>query len=114
MGTPRSVSRKLREMLGAEAATTMVDWLDELDERRDTLRLDLRADVAELRQEVAALRSDTRAEFAALREEIRVGLASADAKAAQRNADFMKWMLGFWITSFIGIVATILAAVRSR
>jgi uncharacterized coiled-coil DUF342 family protein len=125
-------------MLGAEAAESMIDWLDELDEHRDVHRLEVRADIAEVRQElradiaevrqelraeIAELRQEMRAGFAAvdarfagvyaklgeLREEMRVGFAAVDAKIEQRNAQLMKWMIGFWVGSFAGIVGAILA-----
>ena len=121
MATPRAVSRRLREMLGAEAAQSMVDWLDGLEEHHDSLRHEVRADMAELRQEFAVLRAEMRIGFAAvdvklatLREEMRVGFAAVDAKIAERNATLMKWMIGFWIGSFVGIVGAILAASRMR
>ena len=105
MATPKAAARKLREMLGAEAADTMVDWLDGLEAERDERRREWRAEVAGLRQEMAALRAE-------LRSEMRAGFAAFDAKLAQRNADLMKWMVGFWLTSFIGILGAILALGR--
>ena len=122
MATPKPVARRLREMLGAEAADTMVEWLDGLEAERDERRREWRAEVAGLRQEMLALRADT----AELRAEMRAGFAAVDArftgfdarfaafdaKLAQRNADLMKWMVGFWLASFIGILGAILALGR--
>jgi hypothetical protein len=50
--------------------------------------------------------------LAQLREEMRVGFAAVDAKIGQRNANLLKWMIGFWIGSFAGIVGTMLALAR--
>ena len=105
MATPRPVSRKLREMLGAEAAQSMIDWLDGIDEGRDLLRMELRTEIAELREEM-------RTGFAQLREEVRVGFAAVDAKIEQRNANLLKWMVGFWLGSFAGILGAMLALAR--
>lgn len=123
MATPRPVSRKLREMLGAEAGQSMIDWLDGIDDRRRELRHDvddqialLRVDFAQLREEmrvgIAQLREEMRGDSARLREEMRVGFAAVDAKIEQRNANLLKWMIGFWLGSFAGIVGAMLALAR--
>ena len=141
MAAPKHVAKKLREMLGNEAGESMVDWLDERDTHYDVLRQETRADIAELRQEtraefaavrqeIHALRDETRAEFAAvrqeihtLREEMRAGFAAAESKVAQgcaamevkfaqRNAELMKWALGFWIASLLGVVGALAALTR--
>ena len=109
MATPKPVSRKLREMLGTEAAATMVAWLDGLEDRQDTLRREMRADIAELRQEMVALRQELRQEMAALRQELAALRAELRREMVERNSDLIKWMMGFWLTSFAGIVATIIA-----
>ena len=125
MPTPRPVSKKLREMLGTEAAETMVEWLDGLDERQDTLRREMRAEFAAVRQEMTvvrqemvALRTELSAELrvgvAELREEMRAGFAAVDAKIAQRNANLMKWMIGFWLASFGGSITAIFAFGHTR
>ena len=76
MPTPKPVSKRLREMLGGEAAEAMIDYLDNLDHRDDLIREAVRAGVepfrAETRSEIATLKAETgalRAETAALREE---------------------------------------------
>ena len=137
MPTPRPVSKRLREMLGAEAAETMVDWLDglethreegrrELREEMSALRVELRGemgqlrgemgrlrgDMGELRQEMAELRGEMRAGFAEIRQEMRVGFAAVETKSSQRNADLTKWMIGFWLASFVGMISAILALGR--
>ena len=135
MPTPRPVSKKLREMLGAEAADTMVEWLEGLEVHRDTFRREVRTDIAEVRHEVAALRQSVRQETAGLRRdmaalkedaavlraEMRVGfaelrqeMAAAEARAERRTANLMKWMMGFWVTSLLAVVGAILAIAKSR
>jgi hypothetical protein len=100
---PNKVARKLNESLGSEAGDAMVDWMNGTEE---TTR-ELRADIAELRQ-------DMNVRFAELRQEMRVGFANVDAKfaamdaaAAKRHADFMKWTLGFWAVSLVTLVGAI-------
>lgn len=86
----------------------MVDWMN----RTEGATRELRADIAELRHEMNV-------RFAELREEMRSGFAgvnaqfaAADAAAAQRHADFMKWTLGFWAVSLVTLVAAIAAFSR--
>jgi len=119
-------------MLGTEAAETMVQWLDELEADHDSLGRELRtemtavrAEIGAVRTEMTALRAEIRGEMtagfaavdvklAALREEMRVGFAAVGERIEQRNASLMKWMIGFWIGSFVGIVGAILAVSRIR
>jgi hypothetical protein len=128
MAAPKHVAKKLREMLGNEAGESMVEWLDERDTHYDVLRQEARADIAELRQEtraefaavrqeMAALREEMRAgfsavdvKFAQLREDMRAGFAALEIKFSQRNAELMKWALGFWIASLLGVVGALAAA----
>jgi hypothetical protein len=90
---PREVSKKLREILGTEAAETMVDWMDQRERHYEELRQETRADIAEVRQETNALRQETRVEFAGvrleivqLREETRVEFAKIRQEIAAESA----------------------------
>ena len=116
MAAPHKFTRKLHEVIGAEAADAMVDWMNRTDEHFG----ELHADIAELRQEMNV-------KFADVREEMRVGFAKVDARfgalevkmdakfAAQdakldtKFAEFMKWTLGFWVASLITYVGAIVA-----
>lgn len=120
MATPKPVSKRLREMLGTEAAETMVEWLNGLETHQDALRREVHADIAALRQDMVALitelRAEMRAGFAAVDARfaaVDTKLAEADAKNAQRCANLLKWMIGFWLGSLAGIIATVLALGRA-
>jgi len=119
MAAPKHVAKKLREMLGNEAGESMVEWLDERDTHYDELRRETRAEFAALRQEMSGLRQELHVGFAAvdvklaqLREEMRAGFATMEVKIAQRNAELMKWALGFWIASLLGVVGALAALIR--
>lgn len=101
----------------------MVEWLDERDTLHDELRQEMRGEFAAVRQEMraefVAVRQESRAEFvavrqeiSALREEMRAGFAAMDVKFSERNAELMKWALGFWIASFLGVVGALVALTR--
>lgn len=102
MAMPRPVSKKLREMLGTEAAETMVDWLDGLETNNEALRRELHGEIAALRHEMAT-------SFAELRAEMRAGFAAADAKVAEQISSLLKWMIGFWLGSLAAIITAMLA-----
>jgi hypothetical protein len=123
MAAPKHVTKKLREMLGNEAGESMVEWLDARDTHVDELRQDMRGELADVRQEMRTEFAELRQEISALREEMRAGFAAMDAKMAhgfaaieiefsQRNAELMKWALGFWIASLLGVVAALAALTR--
>ena len=105
MATPRPVSKKLREMMGTEAAETMVEWLDGLETHHDAVRRELHADMAELRQEMRAGFAAVDAKFAHLDTKF----ADADARNAERINNLLKWMIGFWLGSLVTIITAILA-----
>ena len=94
MAAPKHVAKKLREMLGNEAGESMVEWLDERDTHHDDLR------------------RETRAGFAAADARIEQRFAPMEIKFAQRNAELMKWALGFWIASLLGVLGALAALTR--
>jgi predicted nucleic acid-binding Zn-ribbon protein len=138
MPAPHKLTRRLQELLGDEASDHMADWMNQTESELGNLRHELaefrqemRADFAEIRQEMnvrfaeirqemnvtfAELRQEMNARFAAVdaefadvRREMGVGFSAAEAAAAKRHADFMKWTLGFWAASLVTMVAAIAA-----
>jgi hypothetical protein len=114
MPAPNKVTRKLTEALGTDAGDAMADWMNGTDERF----LEVRADIAELKHETdvrfADLKQEMNVRFAEFRAEMRTGFANVDTKfamaeaaAAKRHADFMKWTLGFWAVSLVTLVGAI-------
>ena len=90
MPAPHKFLRRLHDVIGTEATDAMADWISRTDEKLD----ELTADLAELRQEM------------------RVGFANAEARAAQRHADLMKWMMGFWAASLVTYVGALVALAK--
>jgi len=76
------LSRQLRQTLGEEAAEDLVNWMHEMDAHRGASRDAIRADLAELRQEMHA-------GLATLREEMLAGFARADARDAELREDML-------------------------
>ena len=134
MAAPKHVAKKLREMLGNEAGESMVEWLDERDTHYDELRREMRAGFAaidarmeqrfaaseaKMEQRFAASEAKMEQRFAAFEtrftqmdSKMAQGFAAMDVKFSQRNAELMKWALGFWIASLLGVVAALTALTR--
>lgn len=129
MPVPNKVARKFNELLGSEATDAMAAWMNGIEENTGQLR----ADIAELRQEMNGRFEAINTRFAELRAEMRVGFANVDAKfaamdakfaamdakfatmdaaASKRHADFMKWTLGFWAVSLVTLVGAIATLAR--
>ena len=123
MAAPKHVAKKLREMLGNEAGESMVEWLDERDTHDDELRREMRAGFAavdaRIEQRFAAFEarltemdSKMTQRLADMDTRIAQGFAAMDVKFAHRNAELMKWALGFWIASLLGVVGALAALTR--
>lgn len=82
--TPR-LSHRLHATLGPDAAEDLVTMLDEMRAEHRDLKASIRADFAELRQEM------------------NVGFARLETLIERRSADLIKWSFVFWV----GAVAAI-------
>lgn len=104
-------------------------------------RQEVRADFAELRQEMHAefarvrqemndglssVRQDMNDGLASVRRdltdglaiahretaEVRIGLANLEKASAQRHAEFLRWMIGFWLLSLVTLIGSMVALAR--
>jgi hypothetical protein len=87
MPIPSSLSRKLQETLGEDAGGDLVTWLEEERAERLELRSQLRAELSEIRQHMAAM-------------EMRLTAQIADVKS-----DLMKWSFVFWCGAVAAVAA---------
>ena|SRR5579862_3329776 len=111
MPAPNEFTRKLTESVGKEAADQMVDWMHEREVDTSDLRNQVRADFAELRQEMHAgfARVDTKfdlvdARFAAIEARFASLEKTIEAKLAAATATQLKWSVAMWIATmaFLG------------
>src|SRR5216110_3404361 len=115
MSVPHKLSRRLTEVLGDEAADTMVDWMTHSDARLVEVHQELRADMAELRQEMRAGFANIEARFADVDTKfarVDAQFATAEAAAARRHEEFMRWTIGFWVLSLATLVGSVIAIAR--
>jgi exonuclease VII large subunit len=126
------LSKRFYDVLGEDVANELVDWfnavdltyradlreLNELNYARFEAKLEQRlAELrAELRQEMADLRAELREQIAGLRAEIRTDSQEVRTEVQQGNtalervrAELLRWMFGFWVTSFIGVAGLLIA-----
>ena len=101
--TPR-LSTKLQAALGHDATEDLVTWLE--DDIRDTMR----ADFAELRQELRASFSRMDERFHALETALRAEIHKVDLHVAESKADLMRWSFVFWVgaVSAIAVLAGVM------
>jgi hypothetical protein len=108
------LSRKLRQTLGDEAAEDLVNWMQHVDGHSaelGELREGIRADLAELRQEMHAGFAQADAKHAGLRQEMLTGFAQLETKIEKRTADLIKWSFVFWVGA-VGAIAMLAGALR--
>ena len=112
------LSKRFYDVLGEDVANELVDWfnavdlsyqadlrgLNELNYARFDAKLEQRlAELrAALRQEIAELRVELRTEIAGLRVDVRTELH-------QVRTELLRWMFGFWVTTFLGIAGLLIA-----
>jgi hypothetical protein len=112
MALPSNVARRLREVLGKEAAEDLVTWMDETST--------VRADLAELRHEMQAGFARMEARFEQLQVDLtgRIELARSEAKSdierlraetsaqiERSRADLIKCSFVFWVGAVTAIAA---------
>jgi hypothetical protein len=106
--TPR-LSRKLHETLGEEAAEDLVNWMQHMDARRAELRElnELNFSRIDARLAEVAMRAD----LAELRQEVRVGFADLEKRFERRFGDLIKWSFVFWVGA-VGAIAMLAGVLR--
>jgi hypothetical protein len=92
--TPR-LSQKLQQTLGGQEGAEFVNWMHEMDARV--------SDVA-THGDLAQLRADLRADFAEMRQEMQVGFAALETRFERRISDLIKWSFVFWVGA-VGAIA---------
>ena len=112
-------------VLGEDIANELVDWfnavdltyrtdlreLNELNFARFDAKLEQRlAELrAELRQELGELRAEVRTDIAGVRAELRTGLQDGNTALERVRGELLRWMFGFWVTTFIGLAGLMIA-----
>jgi hypothetical protein len=76
------------------------------------LRQEMHAEFARVRQEMSEGLGIARRETSEVRQEVRVGLANLEKTMAQRHSEFLRWMVGFWLLSLVTLVGSVVALAR--
>ena len=93
------VSQKLQQALGGQEGAEFVNWMHEMEAREREVAK--QSDLAQVRADIAELR-----------QEMQVGFARLETRFERRFGDLIKWSFVFWV----GAVAAIamLAGVLGR
>jgi hypothetical protein len=86
----------------------LVDWFNAVDlsyrtDLRELSELNFARFDAKLEQRLAELRAELRQELAELRAEVRGEIAGRNTALERVRAELLRWMFGFWVTTFIGV-----------
>jgi hypothetical protein len=117
MSIPPRLASRFNEVMGSGAAEDLVSWMDDTSARH----AELRADLAEIRQEIRAVELRLSAELgkqlhahtgamAELAKEFRAELHAVDNKIEKRFSDLLLWSFVFWVgaVSAIALLAGVL------
>ncbi|HEX7939393.1 MAG TPA: hypothetical protein VF483_10405 [Gemmatimonadaceae bacterium] len=111
MSIPPRLATKLNETLGAPAAGDLVNWLDQMRAEHQ----EMRADFAELRQELRAtelrLSGVLGDNIANLGKELRQEMHVVDNKIEKRFSDLLLWSFVFWVGA-VGAIAMLAGVLR--
>lgn len=117
------LSSRFYEKMGDEATAELVNWLNDVDaefraqlrdsndRNWDRFRADLNTLKAELRADMAALRAELRGEFQTgiaelrgdLRSEFQTGIGALRTEMHSELRIQLRWMFGFWATTLLAI-----------
>jgi hypothetical protein len=115
------LSKHFYDVLGEDVANELVDWFNAVDltyraDLRELNELNYARFEAKLEQRLAELRAELRAEIAEFRAEFRTELQEVRIEVHQVNtalervrAELLRWMFGFWVTTFIGVAGLLVA-----
>ena len=97
------LSKRFYDVLGEDIANELVEWFNAVD-------LTYRTDLREL-NELNFARFDAKLEqrLAELRAEFRTELQQVRTEIQQVRGELLRWMFGFWVTTFIGIAGLAIA-----
>ena len=96
----------------------LVDWFNAVDltyrtDLRELNELNFARFDAKLEQRLAELRAEVRAEIAGMRAELRAelrsGLQDANTAIERVRVELLRWMFGFWVTTFVGLAGLMIA-----
>ena len=119
------LSKRFYDVLGEDIANELVDWFNAVDltyrtDLRELNELNFARFDAKLEQRLAELRAELRtelhtelgqvgAEIAGLRAELRSGLQEGNTAIERVRAELLRWMFGFWVTTFVGLAGLMIA-----
>ena len=107
MPVTAKLSKRFYDVLGEDIANELVDWFNAVDltyrsDLRELNELNFARFDAKLEQRLAELGGE-------LQVELRTGLQEVRTEIQQVCSELLRWMFGFWVTTFIGIAGLAIA-----
>lgn len=107
MPVTAKLSKRFYDVLGEDIANELVDWFNAVDltyrsDLRELNELNFARFDAKLEQRLAELGGE-------LQVELRTGLQEVRTEIQQVRSELLRWMFGFWVTTFIGIAGLAIA-----
>ena len=107
MPVTAKLSKRFYDVLGEDIANELVDWFNAVDltyrsDLRELNELNFARFDAKLEQRLAELGGE-------LQVELRSGLQEVRTEIQQVRSELLRWMFGFWVTTFIGIAGLAIA-----
>ena len=107
MPVTAKLSKRFYDVLGEDIANELVDRFNAVDltyrsDLRELNELNFARFDAKLEQRLAELGGE-------LQVELRTGLQEVRTEIQQVRSELLRWMFGFWVTTFIGIAGLAIA-----
>jgi hypothetical protein len=101
------LSKHFYDVLGEDIANELVEWFNAVDltyrtDLRELNELNFARFDAKVEQRLAQLRGE-------LLVELRTGLQQVRAELQEVRGELLRWMFGFWVTTFLGIAGLAIA-----
>lgn len=108
------LSKRFYDVLGEDIANELVDWFNAVDltyrtDLRELNELNFARFDAKLEQRLAELRAEFRTELHQVRTELQQLRTELHAGLQQVRTELLRWMFGFWVTTFIGLAGLMIA-----
>jgi vacuolar-type H+-ATPase subunit I/STV1 len=108
------LSKRFYDVLGEDIANELVDWFNAVDltyrtDLRELNELNFARFDAKLEQRLAELRAELRTELHQVRAELQQLRTELNTGLQQVRTELLRWMFGFWVTTFIGIAGLLIA-----
>ena len=108
------LSKHFYDVLGEDIANELVEWFNAVDltyrtDLRELNELNFARFDAKLEQRLAQLRGELLVELHTGLQQVRTETQQVRTQLEQARGELLRWMFGFWVTTFLGIAGLAIA-----